>query len=258
MTSPVRSPWLRTALVAAATGIASAALTTSWLATSAPAGRGPNPRSDPGSGPSLGAEAARRDDELRLGLEALREETRALAARIERLERHPIPEGRQPLVVEASPTAELPREDAAARPAVDLPPELLLDQVGEALSRIRAEEQAEEQRRADERQAQRLEERLARLSDELGLAPQQVRELRTLWIAQEERRQELRLRLQESRDRQAYLEERKEQHAANEEELARILTPSQLEGLRQREERRDDSRTRDGTRDRTRGGRRGR
>lgn len=247
----MKTTFLQTGILASVVGCASAGLTSFLLLAPEPGGRGPDllaERAVPEAS-GRGGETGH-DDELLARIEALSEASRELRARIEGLERRPVAEARVPVVAEEARPLLLPQPEAAVRPELGLPSEVLLERVEEALGRIREEERAEEERRDEERRAERLEERLARLSDELGLAPHQVRDLRTLWLAQEQGRDELRRALEDSGDRDAYREARKDQRKANDEALARILTPAQLEDYRKREQQRDAAQTRDRTRGR--------
>lgn len=178
-----------------------------------------------------GSLASRALDELRMENAALTERLSALEARLAELQSTRTP---------AAPSG---GESPAERPADDAPgavlrPDLVFDvtpafvtSVGKALDTIHAREEAEREAKRKELQAQRVEERVAKLQQELGLNHRQATDLRTALITQDDKREALfqgmRDGLGDPRDmRESFRVIRDETHAS----LQTVLTPEQFAG----------------------------
>jgi len=109
-------------------------------------------------------------------------------------------------------------------------PEGFVASVGDALDKIREQETKERQQQMADAQAERLEERLTELQDELGLSQYQVDELRPVLTAQNLRRAELFAGGWENIDRSTMREDMEAIRTETDKALATILTPEQLEG----------------------------
>jgi hypothetical protein len=124
----------------------------------------------------------------------------------------------------------------AALDTDDLSP-AFVESVGLALERIQAREEAEREKRRKELQAQRIEDRVAKLQQDLGLTQRQASDLRTVLIAQDDKRDALfagmRDGLGEPRDmREGFRTIRDQTMTA----IEGFLTPEQVEGFRSSEE----------------------
>lgn len=136
-----------------------------------------------------------------------------------------------------SPTDELL---AASRRTPDAPRELspaFVASVEQALTRIQDAEEAEREKARKELQARRIEDRVARLQQELGLTNHQATEVRTALITQDEKREALFLGMREGTGDPSIMRDslrtlRDESHA----ELQRILTPEQFAAYQASEE----------------------
>ena len=116
-----------------------------------------------------------------------------------------------------------------------LPPAFVAS-VGQALSEIRAEEERVRDIERKERQAQRLEERLATLRDELGLSGFQVSEMRGVLVTQDDKREALRAAGRDGVDRQAMFEGYRKIQEETYTALGAVLSPEQLDGYKKAEE----------------------
>jgi hypothetical protein len=147
---------------------------------------------EPGDGGSSGA-----DSELGHSLDDLRMGDVALATRIDELE------ARLALVATRAP-ASLGGELDGRLSASEVSPERLASMlgdgtnspefvatVGRALEEIRAQEEAEREAARQEMMRQRIEDRVARLQESLGLSNVQTRDMRTVLLDQESKRDEL-------------------------------------------------------------------
>jgi hypothetical protein len=240
---------LTTVSVAAVVGGASAAVVGIWLAPEAT-------RSAPQRAGESAATTSVRDEELRHELDRLLLENQSLTARIEALERRPQPAERIELAASAPTTSE---EAAAAGDdvrsmllATDLP-----ETVRATLEEIRAEEEAQEELRREEREAARREERLARLQEEYGLSNGQVNDLRTLMIEARTAREDLIRQRAEGVDRESLRTARAELRTRDAATLQRILTPAQYQAWQERENRDEESDENRGEERGRRGGGRG-
>jgi len=242
----MKSALLQTAIVAIVAGAASAALTSTLFLAGSTAERG---RALPAAQePVVRADGAAAltpaDGDLRGRIAELAQENRALVARIEALEARPAA-ARVPLATDAERVASLaPTGERATRSMADTMLDFSTDTpefqegVEQALARIRAEELAEAERLRQEQLAARVEERVSRLTDELGLTRGQATDMRTYLLAREAGRDELR-RIREGEDRDAYREARERLNQEGETALMRILSPAQLAAYQQRDDERD-------------------
>ena len=114
-------------------------------------------------------------------------------------------------------------------------PEAFVASVGDALDQIREQERLERQQEMADAQAQRLEERLNQLREELGLSQYQVDEMRTVLTEQDLKRAELFAGGWENVDRGAMRETMQTMREETDKALATILTPDQLEGYERSE-----------------------
>mgnify|MGYP001356559128 CR=1 FL=1 len=237
----MKNTLLSSALVAALVGAASALLVHSFVADERSAPDSAHPASAHGSPASASLQAASAGSaELARQLRTLEVEHSELVARLEALERRPEPEARVALAPARSAEATRSTDgDAAA-----LAPEVVQESVVQALETIRAEERAEAARAREERELERMEERLARVSEQLGLAPGQTNDLRALMQRQRTEREALEAQREAGADRETYRaaveEHRKRELAA----LTAILTPEQFETYQKRETARGDDRGR--------------
>jgi len=199
---------------------------------------------DDSARPSRVAAQDARFDALLAQLRSLEVANDDLRARIHALEARPSDDARVQVA-----ESETPRPEELAA----LPPEEVHATVAKALEDLRANEKAEAQRVREQREAERLEERLKRMSDQLGLSPAQVADIRALLVAQRDARDDLEQRRESLGSRDAYRTERDALRELEEESLARILTPTQLESYRGRDARRDDPRGRSNRSSRNRG-----
>lgn len=188
--------------------------------------------------PSTGGSLTSRElDDLRMENVALTERLSALEARLAELQSTRTP---------AMPNA---NESVATRPADDAPGSALrpdpafevtpafVASVGKALDTIHAREEAEREAKRKELQAQRVEERVAKLQQELGLSNRQATDVRTALIAQDDKREALFLSMRDGlgdpRDmRDSFRTIRDETHAS----LQTILTADQFAGYLKTEE----------------------
>lgn len=112
-----------------------------------------------------------------------------------------------------------------------------VDSVQKALDSIHAREELERENRRKELQAERIEQRVTTLQQDLGLTSRQTSDLRTALIAQDDKREELftgmREGLGDPRDLRDRFRTIREETLAS---VQTILTPDQYAGFVQREE----------------------
>ncbi len=201
------------------------------------------PSHEPSSGPAV-AMAAEETGAVASGLEtelaALRSENQELRQRVEALEGRPVGEARAAVT-----SVEEVAAAAAAKLQVEgkVPPASgeVFTQVEQALEAIRTAEREQATREREERDLARMEERLTQLAERLGLTPAQVNDLRAHMIAQEKIEDDLREQREAGMDRDAYRVAREQARDVEREELARILSPEQLEQYNARDDRGRDS-----------------
>lgn len=228
----MKNPALAVVSVAALVGAVSAGVISLWLAPEAP-----RADSRPAEGTSPASTAG--DAELRREFARLALENQALARRVELLERRPIVTARDELAPALAGRVEDPAATGDDTRSMLLAAELP-ETVRAALEDIRAEEQAEEQRLLEEREAARREERLERWREVYGLSNAQVTDLRTWMIDSRSARQELERQRDAIGDREAYRAARAAQRESDEANLQRILSPAQYQAWQEREARDDE------------------
>ncbi len=171
---------------------------------------------------------------------ALRSENQELRARVEALESRPVGEARAAVtsVEEVAAAAAAKLQVEGARAGASGTGEVYT-QVEQALEAIRTAERDEAARAREQRELDRMEERLTQMAERLGLSPGQVNDLRAHMIAQEKIEDDLREQREAGMERDAYRVAREQARDAEREELARILSPEQLEQYNARNERED-------------------
>jgi len=183
-------------------------------------------------------EAATVASGLETEVAALRSENQELRARVEALEGRPVGEARAAVTsveeVAAAAAAKL-QVEGKVPPA----PGEVFTQVEQALEALRTAEREEATRAREQRELDRMEERLTQLAERLGLTPAQVNDLRAHRIAQEKIEDDLRAQREAGMERDAYRIAREQARSVEREELARILTPEQLEQYNARKDRED-------------------
>jgi len=183
---------------------------------------------------------------LAAGIESLRTENAMLLQRLDQLdERISLGLSAREAVAQAEPleaegsiaTREMAGEVAAMLDGGSGPlPPAFVASVGEALGEIRAEEERLREIERKDRQAERLEERLGTLRDELGLSGFQVSELRGVLVLQDDKRNALRSSAREGADRQSMFEGYRTIQQDTYTALGAVLSPEQLEGFKKTEE----------------------
>src|SRR5262245_361601 len=160
---------LASAVIALVSGVGAALATRAFSGSPLRAEAAPLPAE---SAPAAPAESsvARELDELRLANATLLQRLNALEARLDETQstRAPVALEQESSVARAvEPRAAEDRLDVAAGP--ELTP-AFVDSVGQAMQKIKAREDAERDKKRKEQQAQRIEERVVRLQQELGLS----------------------------------------------------------------------------------------
>lgn len=227
---------LASALIAVVAGVGTALATSAFreaparseaerLAVESPAASRPTASADP-----------RALDELRMENSALKARLGALEARLNELSSSRTPvESRS---VEAAQVAgsRVVEGDELASQAIQVTP-AFVDSVGQALDTIRAREDAEREARRKEIQAQRIEDRVAKLQQELGLTNRQSSDLRTALIQQDDKREALFTSMREGTGdpntmRDSFRSMRDETYAT----IQGFLTPEQFAAFQKSEE----------------------
>jgi len=160
--------------------------------------RGASTRMEPesrASAPSAGAPGVAASDRggreelelLRLSNDRLEERLAALESRLADIAGARIPQSETRTAVPSSAERSSDAPDALAH---EVTPDFVAS-VGQALDVIHAREEAEREDRRKEVQAQRIEERVTRLQQELGLSSRQSSDLRTALIHQDDQRERL-------------------------------------------------------------------
>jgi chromosome segregation ATPase len=183
---------------------------------------------------SAGPDVARELDQLRMDNTGLQQRLAALEQRLA--------ESVSTRVELASPAALDPDAPAGAAEfaslrAGEVTPEFVA-RVDEAMATIKAREDAEREAKRKELQAERIEEKIAELQTKLGLNHRQASDLRDVLVAQDDKREALFASMRDAqgdpRDmREGFRTIRYETFAA----LEAFLTPEQVEGYKQSEER---------------------
>lgn len=183
---------------------------------------------------------------LAASIESLRTENAMLLQRLDQLdERISLGLSAREAVAQAEPleaegsiaTREMAEEVAAMLDGGSGPlPPAFVASVGQALGEIRAEEERLREIERKERQAQRLEERLVTLRDELGLSGFQVSEMRGVLVLQDDKRNALRSAAREGADRQVMFEGYRNIQQETYTALGSVLSPEQLDSFKKTEE----------------------
>lgn len=231
---------LASALIALVGGAGAALATRAFLASNerVPALQREPLRAAEGTpaGPAASAEVA----ELRRGQTELLQRLAALEQRLAELastRTAAAPSAVPATVLEAGDaTAALARELAGDEP-LELTPDFVAS-VEAALGRIQKAEEAEREKARKELAAQRIEERVTRLQQELGLTNRQASDLRTALLSQDEKRETLFAGMRDGTTDPALVRDsfrtlRDETHA----ELQRVLTADQYAAYVRSEER---------------------
>lgn len=184
-------------LAAAVVGLVSGALGAFLVQSFAGSGEAAA-RSAPTSEPARGAVIAPEDgDGLGHSLDELRMGDVALATRIDELEaRLASVASRAPAALTASVDGRLSASEVSPERLASMlgdgasSPEFVAT-VGRALEEIRAQEEADREAERQALQRQRVEDRVARLQESLGLSNVQTRDLRTVLLDQEDKRDAL-------------------------------------------------------------------
>lgn len=173
-------------------------------------------------------------------LAALYGANQELRQRVEALESRPVGDARTPVTsveeVAAAAAAKLQVEGKVASASGEV-----FTQVEQALEAIRTAEREQAARAREERELARMEERLTQLAERLSLTPAQVNDLRAHLIAQDKVEHDLRQQREAGMDRDAYRVAREQARDVEREQLARILSPEQLEQYNARNDRGRDS-----------------
>ena len=223
---------LTVSLVAAVAGAAAAGVVTLALA--------PSDAATPADNAVTLTEAAspRQGTDLVAELDELASENRELRARIEALESRPMSDART--LIEPSDgqhSAAIAAAQGGAS-ALGVPPAEIQAQVATAIEAIRTQERAEAARAREQRELQRMEERLTDLRERLGLSPTQENDLRALLLADRAAEAEYDRQREAGMSRDALRVVREQQRTEQQAQLAKILTPEQLANYRQRDNRR--------------------
>ncbi|HED64085.1 MAG TPA: hypothetical protein ENJ09_00890 [Planctomycetes bacterium] len=180
-------------------------------------------------------------EELVRRVAALERENEELRLRLSTLESRPAPRAseREPLAssiepVSASTRTALETELRSTAEGQALDPEVFQARVDEALQRIREREEEQRIQEREQARAERIENRLAQLEEDLGLSPYQVDEMRTFLTDQEKRRAELWQSLGDGTgDRTTIREGMRALREESDATLTTILDPGQLEAYRE-------------------------
>lgn len=229
---PQTSSSIVTVVVAALAGGATAALVLTLGSPSSPApAEGSAATSAAVASPSGDVEA------LQEQITALEIESRELRQRLAELE------DRADLSARTS--AGAPPEELAAQVAAKLSadgatpaPSALKTEVAQALEQLRADERAEAARAREQRELQRIEERLTDLRTRLNLSPAQENDLRALFLAERTAEAEYDRQREAGTSRDALRDVREQQRKDFTAKLTTILSPEQYESYRQRDNRR--------------------
>lgn len=183
--------------------------------------------------PASDDSAAREIVELRRTNVALAERLSALEARLSDASSTRTPA--TPVVAESTSVAtraasDSPGAAALLDPSFEVTPTFVAS-VGQALDTIKAREDAEREAKRKEIQAQRVEERVAKLQQDLGLSSRQATDLRTALIAQDDKREALYSSVRDGlADPRDMRDSFRQLHEETSQTVQGILTPEQFEG----------------------------
>jgi hypothetical protein len=191
-------------------------------------------------GSSQALAPAQPSEDLQNSIAQLMEANQALSARVDFLENQPTGGVRLPAAGDWVSKQEFlalqteVREATTAgprnvAPSVDLTDPQYREQLGTAIQELRKAETIERIETQQMKQAAGLEQRLAKMQTQLGLNPTQVLQMRSALEAKMEMDGELTRRWEEGESMETLGQIKAENGSTHEAELARILTPAQLE-----------------------------
>jgi len=232
-------------VLAAVAGALAAGFLVMTLAERAPAEREPAPERQVSND-------APPDAWMQSTLEQLRDENRALRARLTALEQRPAPAAREPagdFVSRAAFTAfeQEVRAWMVTEPAIAAPLDLseapeLHDEVAAALKTIRKDEAVEKAMKANDAQTEKLEERVGKVAEWLTLNTYQSDEVREILRAKDAREREIIESWKRGDDDEALARLKHENAVTLFGEFERVLGPDQLAKLEERFPRPDEKR----------------
>jgi len=168
-------------------------------------------------------------------------EMKRLRERIAMLERRPEASARLPLASEFLTAGEPEAAHAQMSSLLDGEPSgNLVASVDAALRQIRADERREAEDRREAAQLDKIDRRLDRLQERLGLSDYQIDEMRDVLRKQDSTRNELLALRKQAEDKELYREGRRALEEETRASLATILTLEQLEAYERAENRGDD------------------
>ncbi len=181
------------------------------------------------------------EESLRLRIEELTAENRALSDRLSALELHPgsAPSSRAPAASAFVSQGEFDafreevrlalagRSEIVEKIAAD--PEGFKDHVASTLSEIRKDEAVSKVRAKQETQLERLDETMPKIEQWLQLTPHQSNQMRSALLARYDREAELIRRWEAGEDPEALGELKRSDREAHHTDLSAFLTPAQLE-----------------------------
>jgi hypothetical protein len=238
-----------TVVVAALAGAASAALVLTLGTPAPPAPADSLSASAPSVAGSSDEVAALRDELAALEIESheLRQRLAELEDRADLSSRSTVPPATDALTSQVA--SQLSSDGSA--------PAALKTEVALALEQLRADERAEAARAREQRELQRIEERLTDLRTRLNLSPAQENDLRALLLAERAAEAEYDRQRDSGASRDSLREVREQQRKDHVAKLTTILSPEQYESYRQRDNRRGGDAGATGNNNRGRGARGG-
>jgi len=229
------SSLLLATVVAALAGAAAGALAGSLLAPSA-SPRSVDDASVRAAAPPASANAAEysgTNDDLVLEVGILRSENQELRRRLDALERELSASGsRVPVATDPASTPEVLGSDDPR----------FLANVNDALGEIRSEEERQALERWQALQNEKIESRLNRVAEDIGLSAYQIEEMRKLLLERERKRQEISQLGKEHGNKQQTRASLRLLRETSDAHLATILTPEQLKAYLSIEGGRDEKR----------------
>jgi hypothetical protein len=228
---------LASALLALVAG-AGAALATRALVDGSPRTEAPARAVESAPAADASAETQRVLEDLRVANAQLQARLATLEARVGEVQSGRTAVAPESTRVELATSEVLAPEtrSLAALAGPELSPQFV-DSVGQAMEKIRDKEEAEREKKRKELQAQRVEERVTRLQRDLGLNNRQSGDLRTAFLTQDEKREQL---FQGMRDGQGDPRDMKETFRTLRDEtlttIQGILTPEQYTAFQKTEE----------------------
>ncbi len=228
----MNTPLLPTLLIATLAGGVAAFVVTVFVSPGAH-DRGVSATPDVGTSNPTGGESAATVAGLRKENADLRVRVATLESTVSRLAGGTGAESRAPVAVGSAddvvPQSASTRDFLDAFASEGRVPELFVARVGEALDEIRAAEEAARIEAETVAQAERVEERLVRLRDELGLSGYQMDEMRGILVAEEASRSELWSSVRDGGDRGSMRDRMRDARDELNTRLSEVLDPDQLE-----------------------------